>query len=132
MHKGHSGFDYLKAPLPLPFTELTNEELKMQTKSKFTLKVLPGKKKSVEYTKVLYHINGTEEPREILQWQNDLKTIRIGLNLNNPKTIFFFTALQCYGAAKDAYLSCILDARKQWPEQVKTWRKENLPVRPYH
>ena len=72
---------------------------------------------------------GTEKPREILQWQKDLETIRIGLNLKDPETIFRFTASQCYRAAKDAYLSRILDVRKQWPDQVKIWRKENLPVR---
>ena len=87
-HKGHSGFERFTAPLPLTSAEMTKEELEARPKSKFTLKVLPGKRKSAEYTKVLIHINGTEEPREILQWQKDLETIRIGLNLKDPETIF--------------------------------------------
>ena len=86
--KGHSGFDRPKLPLPLTSPELTKGELELQTKNKFTPKVLPGKKTSMEYMKVLYHINGTEEPRAILQWQKDLETICIGLNLKVPETIF--------------------------------------------
>ena len=46
----------------------------MQTKSKFTLKVLPGKKKSAEYTKALYHINGTEEAERSWNYPYQVKS----------------------------------------------------------
>ena len=77
---------------------------------------------------ILYNINGTEEPRAILQWQKDLETIHVGLNPTDPKTICHFTASQCIGAAKDADLCCQWESRKQWPKQVENWRKENFPV----
>ena len=58
-YKVHSGFEHFKVPLPLTSAEMMKEELEARPKSKFTLKVLPGKKNSTKCIKVLVRINGT-------------------------------------------------------------------------
>ena len=127
--KAGSSYERLKAPLPLTTNELTKEMLEARIKSKFTLKVVPGDKKSAEYTKILYHINGTEDARSILQWKKDLETIRVGLNLKDAETVFKFTAQGCSGAAKDSYLARIQEIRSNWVHEVETYKKAEFPYR---
>ena len=127
--KGHSSFDRAKtAPLPLVTAELTKEELELKRKSKFEIRNDPEDPNSTKYSRVIYHINGSEDARSVIHWKKELESIRTGTGTTNIDQVVRLTLSVCYGSARDAYLSKILELRGQRRREGTQWEEDNWPI----
>ena len=123
--KGHSSFDRVKAPLPLVSVEPTNEELELKRRSKFEIRNDPEDPNSTKYSRTIYHIGGSEDVRSVIHWKKELESIREGTGTSNLDQVVRLVSSVCYGAARDSYLSKILERRRVREAESKQWEEAN-------
>jgi hypothetical protein len=92
-----------EAPLPLVPRCPTKAELELRKRSKFRLYVNPEADDNNTFERYVYHIDGHEEPRAILQWWKDLEMLRTGMAIQTPGTMIATTKGVCEGAALHYY-----------------------------
>ena len=73
--KAHSAYNRYKCPFPLVAPELTKDELDLKKRSKFELRSDPKDPNSLKYTVMVTHIDGSEDPRSVIQWKKDVGLI---------------------------------------------------------
>jgi hypothetical protein len=93
-----------EAPLPLVPKVPTKEELAMRKCSKFKIRLNPEDPQDRNtYERLVYIIDGTEEPRIILQWKHDLEVIQKGNGIQEVENMINITRSLCEGAARNWY-----------------------------
>jgi hypothetical protein len=121
-NKAHPAFNQAEVPLPLVPKKVTKEELEVRLKSKFKLYVNPNDEQdNTTCERYVYHIDGTEEVRIILQWKQDVEMVRKGMAISNIDTLISTTQGLCEGTAKQSYDGTIATSRNALtPGQVMT------------
>ena len=126
--KAHSAYSRYKCPFPLVATELTKEELDLKKRSKFELRSDPTDPNSLKYTVMVTHIDGSEDPRTVIQWKKEIEAVRKGSGLTRVDAIAKMVTSTLAGSAQDAYIAAIGEFREGRKATAETWKKSNILV----
>jgi len=120
-----------KAVLPLvPKTHKTKEELEARKLSKFMVNTNPANANAGKYETYVYHIDGSEEARDIIEWKKTIEDVTAQLNIQTGEDVISMTKGQCEGAARIAYENKIAERRAARQAEELTWLETNpVPVR---
>jgi len=120
-----------KAVLPLaPRTTRTKDELEARKRSKFMVSTNPANVNAGKYETYVYHIDGSEEARDIIEWKKAMEDVAARLNFQTGEDAISMTKGQCEGAARIAYENKIAERRTERQADELVWLDANpVPVR---
>ena len=95
--------DVWSIPLPLMDKSVTKDELDLRRKSKYEVPIDRNDPNAGTISSVIYHIDGTEDLRTIIQWKKDITGIVNGKGITNPEVIVKLTMDRCEGAPRNTY-----------------------------
>ena len=102
-HTYASKSDVWNTPLPLLDKVLTKDKCDLRKKSEYDVLIDPANPIIGNIKSSIYHINGMEDLRGIIQWKKDVKSIITGKNIQKPKVMVKLTMDCCLGAPHDTY-----------------------------
>jgi hypothetical protein len=105
-------------PLSLVPKPWTKEELALRRSSLFTLRVNPSQTTGPEYKFSIYHIDGTEDLRTVLNWFKDIKRVINGLHAEKAEDKVPLIDGCCSGAASAAFHGKLQKTRQQLERQL--------------
>ena len=79
--------DVWSIPLPLMDKSITKDELDLHKKSKYEVPIDRNDPNAGTISSDIYHIDGTEDLRTIIQWKRDITGIVNGKGITNPEVI---------------------------------------------
>jgi hypothetical protein len=100
-------------PLPLEATAVSKDDVDLRKKTTYSmLKVAADDPDSADYKFSMYHVDGTNSIRDMIQWYKDILQVINGLNLQaNPKGMVPLIEGVCESSAKAAFQDTLMNAR---------------------
>jgi hypothetical protein len=104
-------------PLPLEVTAVSKDDLDLQKKTTYMLKVASDDPDSADYKFSMYHVDGTNSICDMIQWYKDILQVINGLNLQaNPDGMIPLIERVCESSAKCQ--GCIPGHSHECPTQI--------------
>ena len=82
---------------------VTKDELDLRRKSKYEVPIDRNDPNAGTISSVIYHIDGTEDLRTIIQWKKDITGIVNGKGITYPEVIVMLTMDSCEGAPRNTF-----------------------------
>ena len=95
--------DVWSIPLPLLDKTPTKDELDLRKKSKYEVTIDPADATAGTISSVIYHIDGTEDLRTIIQWKKDIGSIMAKKGTQKPEVIVKLTMDHCERVPDNTY-----------------------------
>jgi organic hydroperoxide reductase OsmC/OhrA len=105
-----------RTPPPLSLTPetFTKDELESRKKGSYMLKVNAAQEGSADYKFTMYHVDGTDSLRTVIQWTKDIWQVINGLGLtNDPEGMIPLIEATCHASALSAFQDTMSTTRKR-------------------